>query len=86
MQAGGEEFCPFVEGGQVLLGVHYVEFFTDTQPASLCAGLVGGGSREELPLDARLQTLVFQRPDIAGQPGVLPLARMLEVRLVVAKP
>ena len=37
--------------------MHNVEFFTDAQPAGLGTGLVGGGPREELPLDARLQPL-----------------------------
>ena len=32
--------------------MHNVEFFTDAQPAGLGTGLVGGGPREELPLDA----------------------------------
>ena len=65
--------------------MHNVEFFTDAQPAGLGTGLVGGGPREELPLDARLQPLVLQGPDMAGKPGVLPFARVFEVGLVVAE-
>ena len=43
--------------------MHNVEFFTDAQPAGLGTGLVGGGPREELPLDARLQPLA---PRLSG--------------------
>ena len=57
-----------------------------TQSAGLRARSVGAGPPQELPLDLGLQSLVLEAPDIPRQPGVLPLPRMLEVSLVVAKP
>ena len=63
-----------------------MKLLTYAQPASLGAWPVGAGPRQELPLDPGLQTLIFKAPHIPGQPGVLPLAGVLEVRLVVGEP
>ena len=66
--------------------MHYVELLRYTEPAGFRAGLVGACPCQELPLDPGLEPLVLQAPDIPGQPGVLPLAGVLEVSLVVGKP
>ena len=56
----------------------------------LGAGLVGGGPRQELPLDVEVipldQASVLELPDVARQLRVLPLSCVLKVGLVVSQP
>ena len=85
VETRAEELRPFVQGGQVALGVQDVVFFGDTEATCFGAWLVDTGPPQKLPLNHGLQPLVLEGPHVPGQPGVLPLGRMLEVRLVVAQ-
>ena len=70
--------------------MHDVIFLRQAQPTLLGAGLVGGGPRQELPLDVEVipldQASVLELPDVARQPRVLSLRRVLKVGLVVSQP
>ena len=59
VEAGAEELCPLVEGGQVVLRVI---FFGNAQPTCFRAWFVDVGSGQELPLDFCLQPFILQAP------------------------
>ena len=82
MEAAGEEFVPAVDS-RLLQLVHQDEFFHQTQAAGVVARLEGGGARQDPPLDVGLDPLVLEGPDVAGDFGVNPFFRVLEVRFVV---
>ena len=83
VQATGKEFISAVDVG--LLGlVHQVELLLQAEATSVGAGLERLVPGEDSPLDLRLQPLVLEGPDIAGQLGGLPLGGVLEGGFVVA--
>ena len=83
VQAAGEKLVPRVDGGLLRL-VHEVELLPQAQPAFPCAGLVGLAAGQDPPLDLGLDPLVFEGPDVASQPGGLPLGGVLKGGLVVS--
>ena len=80
MSAGGEEFCALVQGRS---SVHNHHFLCQTKPAHLRGGGEGLRPGEDLPLDGVVHPLVLQVPYMAGQGGLVPLRRVLEVGFVV---
>ena len=85
MEAAREELVPRVDGGLLRL-VHQVELLFEAQATTSGAGLVRLGAGKDPPLDIRLKALILEGPDVAGQPGLLPLAGVGEGGLVVAVP
>ena len=88
VQAAREEFIPGIDG-RLLWLVHHDVFFPEAQTAGVVARLEGGAVGQDPPLDGDVvvkDPLVFEGPDVAGQLGVLPLLRVLEVGLMVSVP
>ena len=85
VQAAGKELVPAVDCGLLRL-VHQDELLLQAQATAIAAGLEGLVSGDDPPLDLRLQPLVLEGPDVAGQPGGLPLVGVLEGVLVVSIP
>ena len=88
MQASRKEFVPGIDGR--LLGlVHQDKFFRQAQAAGVPTHPEQGAVGQDPPLDGDVvvkDPLVFEGPDVAGQLGVLPLLRVLEVSLMVSVP
>ena len=86
MQASRKELVPGIDGR--LLGlVHQDKFFRQAQAAGVVARPERGAVGQDPPLDGDVvveDPLVFEGPDVAGQLGVLPLLRVLEVGFVVS--
>ena len=83
MQASRKELVPAVDCGLLRL-VHQDKLLLQAQATCVVACLEGLVPGEDPPLDLRLQPLVLEGPDVAGQPGGLPLVGVLEGGLVVS--
>ena len=85
VEAAREELVPGVDGGLLRL-VHEVELLLEAQSAGVGACLEGLVPGEDSPLDLRLESLILEGPDIAGQLGAPPLGGVLEGGFVVSIP
>ena len=84
MSAAAENLGPLVEAGGGG-GEHDEEFLLEAQAAHPRCGVVAAGSREDLPGDGVGGALVFQLPDMGGEPGAR-LVPVPAVALVLGNP
>ena len=64
-----------------------VAFFTDTEPANFCDGVVGGSSFHNLPFDVMGNIVPDEFPDIGTECGPLViLIQCVHVRIVLVIP